>query len=130
MNDVLKAKELARKISKEKKIKLKDALAMIAKENKFDSWKSYKNFLDTFWYQKSSPFLNHWFSTHAEAQAFRQANGGYLLTYKGQYFVASEDYIEFLGLDSHDPIWEAIGFDVSSSNALEKFQNYYRSEEK
>lgn len=130
MNDVLKAKEQAKKISKDKKIKLKDALTMIAKENKFDSWKSYKNYLDTFWYQNSSPFLNHWFATHSEAEAFRQTNGGYLLTYKGQYFVASAEYIEFIGLDAQDPIWPSINYDVSSPNALEKFQNYYRSEGK
>ena len=126
MNPILKAKQEAKKISKAEGMKLKDALLALAKEHQFPDWKSYKNSLDTFWYQKSSPFLTQWFIQHSEAHEFRKKNGGFLLTYKGQYFVASSDYIEFLGLDPKDPVWEAIGHDVSSSNALEKFHNYYK----
>jgi len=126
MNLILKAKKKARKISKEKNLKLKDALDVMAKGNNFDSWKSYKNSLDTFWYQKFSPFLNHWFVLHSEAKNFREKNGGYLLTYKGQYFVAAREYIEFIGLDPDDGVWGYINYDVSSSRALEKFKSYYK----
>ena len=127
MSSILEAKEQAKKISKVKKVKLKEALLIIAKENDFPDWKSYKNSLDTFWYQKSSPFLNHWFAKHVEAKDFQKLNGGYLLTYKGQYFVASKDYIEHLGLDPLDTVWKAINYDVSSANAIDKFHNYYQN---
>lgn len=126
MSSILKAKKQAKKISKTKKIKLLDALMLVAKENDFPDWKSYKNSLDTFWYQKSSPFLNHWFVKYSEAKEFQKKNGGYLLTFKGQYFIASENYIEHLGLDPDDSVWRAIDYDVSSAAALEKFQNYYQ----
>jgi hypothetical protein len=126
MNKILKAKEEARKISKKSKLKLKDALVLIAKENQFSDWKSYKDSIDTYWYQSSSPFLNHWFVKHSEAFEFKAKSGGYLLTYKGQYFIASKEYIEFLGLDPDDSVWEAINYDVSSSAALQKFNDYYQ----
>lgn len=127
MSSILDAKEQAKKISKTKKMKLKDALALVAKENNFSDWKSYKNSLDTFWYQKHSPFLTHWFVKYIEAKTFQNDNDGYLLTYKGQYFVASKDYIEYIGIDPNDTVWEAIDYDVSTSNALEKFHNYYKN---
>jgi hypothetical protein len=127
MSSLKNAKKDAKKISKSKKLKLKEALDLISKEKGFSNWKNYKDSLDTFWYEKHTPFLNHWFSKHSEASAHREVHGGFLLTYKGQYFVVSHDYIEYIGLDSNDPIWKAIGFDVSSSSALEKFEKYYLS---
>ena len=110
-----------------KEIKLKEALELIGKENGFSNWKNYKDSLDTFWYSKSSPFLNQWFSNHKEAKHFQSESGGFLLTYKGQYFVALNDYIEYLGIDPHAEIWKIINYDVSSSNALEKFYDFYIS---
>ena len=124
MSSIIQVKEKARKISKNKKIKLKEALFLLAKENDFPDWKSYKNYLDDFWYKKSSPFLNHWFTKHSEARDFQKINGGYLLTYKGQYFVAIKEYIEFLGVDPEDPVWRVINYDVSTANALDKFHQY------
>lgn len=126
MNSILKAKKQAKVLSKEKKLKLKDALSLIAKQNDYPDWKSYKDSLDTYWYQKGSPFLNHWFVLYSEAQDFKKENGGYLLTYKGQYFIASAEYIEYIGIDPLDSVWVAINFDVASSQALEKFNNYYQ----
>jgi hypothetical protein len=124
MKSIIEAKKLAQILSKEKGIKLKQALELLAKENNFSTWKDYKNSLDTFWYEKSSSFLNHWFTQHQEALDYQKQYGGYLLTYKGQYFVASADYIEHLGIDSKHEIWKRIDFDVSSSNALEKVYEY------
>ena len=126
MNKILRAKEDARKISKSKKLKLKEALLLIAKEKSFPDWKSYKDSIDTYWYQKSSPFLNHWFSKHSEANEYKEKSGGYLLTFKGQYFVTSREYIEHIGIDPDDKVWPAIKYDVSTSTALEKFYNYYK----
>lgn len=125
MNPIIKAKKYAREISKTQKIQMKEALKVVAKENGFSDWKSYKNSIDTFWYSKFSPFLNHWFVSYSKALTFRKKQGGYLLTYKGQFFVASKNYIEHLGLDPDDNVWKLISYDVSSSNSLEKFFKYF-----
>lgn len=89
---------------------MKDALLLLAKKNHFSDWKSYKNSIDTFWYNKSSPFLTNWFTVHAQAKIYQIENGGFILTYKGQYFVASHDYIDFLGFDSKHEIWKVVDF--------------------
>ncbi len=127
MKSIIEAKKQAHILSKEKDIKLKQALELLAKKNNFSTWKDYKNSLDTFWYQKSSSFLNHWFTLHQEALDYQKQYGGYLLTYKGQYFVASAEYIEHLGIDSRADIWKSIDFDISSSNAFDKMYEYLNS---
>ena len=121
MKLIIEAKKQAHYFSKKKGVKLKEALEFIAQENNFLNWKSYKNSLDTFWYEKSSPFLNHWFSLYAEARKFQKNNSGFLLTYKGQYFVASDNYIKHLGIDPKAKIWEIIDYDVSPAHSLEKY---------
>lgn len=125
MNPVLTAKKLANKIAKEKNLKMKEALLLLAKENHFSDWKSYKNSIDTFWYSKKTPFLTSWFTIHADAKAYQVENGGFILTYKGQYFVVAHEYIDFLGLDSQDSVWKIIDFDVSTANALEKIHQCF-----
>lgn len=125
MNPIIRLRAKARWLSKQQDIKLKDALQQIAIEEGYSDWKLCKNALDTFWYQKPSAYLNHWFAKHAEAEQHKDIYGGYLLTYKGQYFVASKDYIEHIGFSASDPIWGVINYDVSTSNALEKFHAYY-----
>lgn len=55
--------------------------------------------------------LNHWFNSHAEARAWLDADGGYLLPYRHQYFVTTAEAIRELGLDPADPDWERIGYD-------------------
>jgi hypothetical protein len=130
MKSIIEAKKQAHILSKEKGIKLKHALELIAKQNNFSTWKDYKNSLDTFWYQKSSSFLNHWFTVHQEALECQKQHSGYLLTYKGQYFIASAEYIEHIGIDSKADIWKIIDFDTSSSNALDKMYEYLNSVKK
>jgi len=125
MKSIIEAKKHAHFLSKKKGIKLKEALEHIAQENNFSTWKDYKNSLDTFWYKKSSPFLNHWFSLHEEAKEFQKNNSGFLLTYKGQYFVVSDDYIRHFGIDPDAEIWKVIDYDVSPANSFEKFFQYY-----
>jgi len=129
MKLLLEAKKKAQALSKRKGVKLKFALEQIAKENGFPTWKDFKNSLDTFWYKDSSPFLNHWFVLYEEASRFKEEKSGYLLTYKGQYFVVSQDYIKYLDLDPDADIWKKINYDVSSSNALEKMYKYLKSQE-
>lgn len=127
MKSIVEAKKRAHLLSKRDGIKLKDALECIAKDNDFKTWKSYKDSLDTFWCDNSSSsYLNHWFVSHEEAKAFQLESSGYLLTYKGQYFVASSDYVMHLGIDPYADIWKRIKFDVSSSDSIDKIFNYFK----
>jgi hypothetical protein len=51
-------------------------------------------------------FLNRWFTTYEAARAAREADGGYLLPFKHESFVADRAAIVELGLD---PDWARIG---------------------
>ena len=127
MDRIIKIKNKAKMLAREKGIKTKAALDLLAQENNFSNWKSYKNSLDVFWYKKSSPFLNHWFAKHVDALSHQEQNGGYILTFKGQYFVTEKEYIEHLGLNPDDPIWNIIHYDVSHSNALKKLTRVFKT---
>lgn len=56
-------------------------------------------------------FLNRWFSGYDEARAALEAEGGYLLPYRDQFFVTVAGAIEELGLNPDDPDWRRIGWD-------------------
>jgi hypothetical protein len=55
--------------------------------------------------------LNRWFTSYEEARLSLESEGGYLLPYKGQYFVTMSEGIRELGLDPNDPDWDLIGRD-------------------
>lgn len=123
----IEARKRAQSLSKAKAIKLKQGLEMVAKESGFNTWKEYKDSMDTFWYSKASPFLTQWFKSHSEAKEYLSQNGGYLLTFKGDYFIACADYIRFLGLDPDMDLWARVGFDLSSSQSLDKFYHQIKA---
>ncbi|MBK9129741.1 MAG: hypothetical protein IPM13_18445 [Phycisphaerales bacterium] len=56
--------------------------------------------------------LNRWFADHAEAKVSLVRDGGYLLPFRTQCFVAEAPPIELLGLAPDDPDWGAVGFDL------------------
>lgn len=127
MDKIINIKTKAKLLAKKQNIKIKVALEILATKEGFENWKSYKNALDTYWYRKSSPFLNHWFAKHSDAINHQTQFGGYILTYKGQYFVAEKEYIAYIGHDPDDPIWKIINFDVSTSDALNKVVKVFKS---
>ena len=55
--------------------------------------------------------LNRWFTSYAEASSSLASEGGYLLPYKGQFFVTLSEGVRELGLDPDDPDWARIGWD-------------------
>lgn len=66
------------------------------------------------WYQPDlDVFLNRWFSSYEEARRSLEAEGGYLLPYRRQYFVCEAEVISALGLDPEDPDWERVGRDCA-----------------
>lgn len=120
MKSIIDAKKRAKSISKEQNLKQKEALELVANEHGYDSWKAFKDAEDVFWYHKASPFLTQWFTTYREAKDYQKETSGYLLTYKGQYFVVDEAYIEHLGIPATAPVWDKIDRDVNSPESLEK----------
>jgi len=55
--------------------------------------------------------LSRWFTNYEEASASREAEGGFLLPFKHQFFVTTREAIRELGLDPDDPDWERINWD-------------------
>jgi hypothetical protein len=55
--------------------------------------------------------LNRWFTTYEEARASLESEGGYLLPYRSQFFVTTNEEIRELGLDPEDADWARIGWD-------------------
>lgn len=99
-----------------KPVQLKQALAVIAVENGFDSWRALKAqrealAADPFAQAMGGGFLHHWFAHYAEARVYHQQEGGFLLPYRNHIFIAQSAYIMHLGLDPDDPAWQAMGYD-------------------
>jgi hypothetical protein len=63
------------------------------------------------WVTGMAVFLNHWHSDYAQARAQLDAEGGFLLPYRAQYFIVGGEAIRELGLDPDDPDWSRIGWD-------------------
>jgi hypothetical protein len=63
------------------------------------------------WGAKMDAVLSRWFTTYDAARTSREAEGGYLLPYRGQFVVTTAEGIRELGLDPADPDWAHIGWD-------------------
>ena len=95
-------------------IQHKHALAVIAREHGYVAWKNLKDAADVLWCPpNTSAFWHNWCKSHEEAREYLDANGGFLLTGHGKWFIAERGYIEWLGLDPDDPRWAAIGYDIA-----------------
>lgn len=70
---------------------------------------------------------NIWATGHTEAAAIRREHGGFLLAYRRQFFVATESYIDELGLDPRDEDWTAIERDLSRSQGNPAWARIARS---
>jgi hypothetical protein len=94
-------------------VQRKNALDVVAREQGYVGWKNLKDAADVLWCPPCSDrYWHNWCKTHAEARAYLEETGGYLLTAHGRCFIAQSGFIEFLGLDPEDPRWAAIGFDI------------------
>lgn len=103
-------------------VKRKHALALIAIEKGFNSWAELKIQLPFI----RGGFLNHWFSSYAEAKQYLQKNGGYLLPFKNQFFICDATYIENLGFNPNDSDWKLIGYDWAKPVDKNAWQRLYK----
>jgi hypothetical protein len=93
-------------------IRLKDAFRILARAAGFSTWRDLRDAVDAtggFCPPGGSAFGKNWFASYAEARAFREANGGFLLPYRKQFFVCGEEYVNFLGIPAGDPDLARVG---------------------
>ena len=78
---------------------------------------------DTLWYPPTlDVFLNRWFASYEEARQALEAEGGYLLPYRHQFFICQPEAIRAMGLEPDDPDWERIGRDGAAPADAEAFE--------
>jgi hypothetical protein len=93
-------------------IKLKHAYSVLAFEHGFSGWDEMKNRIVAEDCLLSPQLINSgiiWFSDYRKALIYFRKNGGYLLQYRDEFFVANRQYIEKLHLHPEDPDWTRIG---------------------
>jgi hypothetical protein len=104
------------------RVQLKHALTVVALESGYPSWTDAKKALesgaprekdagDKLYPKRACGGLSRWFVAYEEARASLDAEGGFLLPYRNQFFICDTGHIEGLGLSPDDPDWEKIGFD-------------------
>ena len=103
-------------------IQRKQALLVIALEKGFQTWTDLKCQLPFI----RGGFLNQWFSHYGEAKSYLQANGGFLLPFKKQFFVCTADYINNLGFNANDLDWTLIGYDWFKPQDAAAWQRLYK----
>ena len=85
---------------------------------------------DSLWYQPDlDVFLNRWFASYTEARKSLENEGGFLLPYKGQFFVCEAGLIRALGLEPDDPDWERIGRDCVQPTDTQAYQRLHEKRE-
>lgn len=94
-----------------------EACTVVAREHGHPSWAELLRaalpleHCVTMYVPRMAPFLSRWFADYDEAKASQRAEGGYLLTWRKDFFVTPRDAVRELGLDPDDPDWARIDFD-------------------
>lgn len=95
------------------KIRLKDALMVIALEQGCTSWTELKRRIvsEDCLYKQGCGGLNAWYTDYETAKTHLQKETGlYLLQYRQYYVVCQQDYIDDLGLAHLAFEWRRIGY--------------------
>ncbi len=74
------------------------------------------------WVNRMDAVLSRWFTSYKAARASLEAEGGYLLPYRDQFFVTLGEGVRELGLDPDDPDWVRIGYDWARPADLEAWK--------
>lgn len=103
-------------------------LRVIANELGFLGWPHLVRFMDgeeldhfgsLLYPLRGASFTNIWFAAHEEARRVHAENGGYLLAFKRDFFIAEADFMESIGCDPNDPKWKDIGFDWAQPKSVD-----------
>ncbi|MCO5934921.1 hypothetical protein NAF17_05165 [Mucilaginibacter sp. RB4R14] len=96
------------------RIKLKDALLVIAQKNGFKSWVELKKFVtqeDCLYRSSKVGLIYAWFDDYKRAAVYHQQHSGYLLKFWNDFVVCGDEYIASLSLGGYPEYWKRIGFD-------------------
>ena len=117
----------ARRAEPASDLRLRHCLNQVARDVGFANWEHGSRVLGgqavhgddmgTFWHApRCNSLLNLWFADHARAQAALAAERNmFLLPYRRQFIVASDDFIVALGLDPGEAAWSDAQRDVVSA---------------
>lgn len=105
-------------------LQLKDALAVIALENGYESWVELKSALDhaaetsllaeikdQFYPKGFTTYWNIWFTKYSQAKKTLNEGKGFLLPFRNQFFIVEEHFVDSIGLPHTLPEWKEIGND-------------------
>lgn len=109
--------------------RLKHAYAVLALENGHDSWNALREQViqeDCLYTKGCAGFINTWFTNYNQAKAHHIIEGGYLLQYRQDYFVAGHELIKVLGLHDFEKEWEAIGYDWVKPQCTKSWARLYK----
>lgn len=112
---------------------LKHAYWVLAIENGHDSWQAFKESVikeDCMYYGSCGAYLNVWFANYDEAKQYHRENSGYLLPYRKDYYVCTEEVIQFLGLDEHKQEWQKLGNNWVEATCLTSWNTIYGTAKK
>lgn len=107
------------------KVKLKHAYAVLALENGFANWADFRNKVienDCLYYSSGVAFIHAWFKDYEVAHAYFIKNGGYLLSFWGDYVVCGKEYIDCLGLGDYETQWSNIGYNWHKPKDFNAFE--------
>ncbi|MFO1078330.1 MAG: hypothetical protein U1E73_11470 [Planctomycetota bacterium] len=107
----------ARTLQHRQRTTRQQACEAIAREEGFASWAELLRaslpleHCVTMYVPRMAPFLSRWFADYDEAKLSQREEGGYLLPWRNDFFVAVPEAVRELGLDPGDPDWARIGYD-------------------
>lgn len=106
-------------------LRIKDALAVVAVENGYDSWTALKAALDAaadtsplaeikdqFYPKHFTTYWNIWFATYSQAKKVLKEGKGYLLPFRNQFFIVEEHFVDSIGIPHTLPEWDEIDRDL------------------
>ncbi len=92
---------------------LKHAYWVLAIEHGYSNWQKFRDEIiktHCMYDHSCGAYLNVWIADYEEAKTYHIEHGGYLLQYKKDYFICTDEVINALGLSSFKQEWEAIGY--------------------
>jgi hypothetical protein len=103
-------------VQQHQRLRRKHALTVIAKEVGFSDWVELKSSFEfdttKLFPPNSAVFLNIWCRSYDEAKQILTARpAAFLFPYRHQFVIVEAGLVEALGVDPHNPDWEAIGRD-------------------